>query len=417
MPRPRVVQSTQAAACGQRAALALQRVHEQSSRSRARRVSATSQGDSMRSSATSTSSTWPVRPMPPCVARNSSGSFSSVISSTRPSATRMRSARTCAAEGARLVVVLAVHVRRHHAAERHVGRAGEDRAREAARPEDPVDLPEREPGLGAQDAGLGVEGEEAVRAPRTHHAVARGGGQRGVAVGAAETARELRAGAGGLEVHGRLLAALQNGQPTPARELRRPGIHRKQTSYPGGSRGPPAYRIDARSIASSRGRCRPRAEDYAAGRAVPDRGHRLPARQLPRRRARAVPDARRRRRSARPSEPRPRGGRRAGFRRRAVRRDVDHGRLSLRLRATAGRRTEREARGRVAVRHAEPDAGEGHRAGPDLRSSARAPLRLPHRARPALRSAVSLRLRPARACVAPGRSLERPCAASVRRAR
>ncbi len=59
-----------------------------------RSLSMTIHGDGTRISGNSTSRMWPVRPMPPTVARNRSGSTSREHSRMRPSATRMRSART-----------------------------------------------------------------------------------------------------------------------------------------------------------------------------------------------------------------------------------------------------------------------------------------------------------------------------------
>ena len=72
------------------------------------------------------------------------------------------------AEAAGDVVVLAVHVGRHHAAERDVAACpattgvNQPRGRKSA-----VEAQQREPGLGAQDARVGVEGEDAVGEPRS----------------------------------------------------------------------------------------------------------------------------------------------------------------------------------------------------------------------------------------------------------
>jgi len=56
-------------------------------------LSVTIHGEGTRISGNSTSRMWPVRPMPPTVARNRSGSTSREHSRMRPSATRMRNAR------------------------------------------------------------------------------------------------------------------------------------------------------------------------------------------------------------------------------------------------------------------------------------------------------------------------------------
>ena len=91
------------------------------------------------------------------------GSTAGEHSTTRPSATRMRSARTCAPKHAVDVVVLAVHVRRDHAAERDELRARRDRREEAARQEQrDAGRAQREAGLGAQHARRRIEREDAV---------------------------------------------------------------------------------------------------------------------------------------------------------------------------------------------------------------------------------------------------------------
>ena len=99
-----------------------------------------------------------------------------------------RAARARGAEAAVDVVVLAVDVGGDHAAERHELRARRDRREEAARQEEPVDLAQREPGLGAQHAGRRVEGEDAVGERRAGDLAIARRRQRRVAVGAAEAA-------------------------------------------------------------------------------------------------------------------------------------------------------------------------------------------------------------------------------------
>ncbi len=72
--------------------------------------------------------------------------------------------RDVAAEGAGDVVVLAVDVVGDCSAERDVLCAGRDRKEEAARNGEVEDLRERDAGFGGEEAGLGVEAEQAVHA-------------------------------------------------------------------------------------------------------------------------------------------------------------------------------------------------------------------------------------------------------------
>ena len=76
--------------------------------------------------------------MPPIVARNSSGSESSEHSNIRPSATRSHDAADVLAETTIDVMVLAVYVGGHHAAQGDKLRAGRDGHEPAAGQEDAV---------------------------------------------------------------------------------------------------------------------------------------------------------------------------------------------------------------------------------------------------------------------------------------
>ena len=106
----------------------------------------------------------PVRPIPPMVAAYQSG-FSvreqSLAATIRP---HQFEARNVAAEGAGDLVVLAVDIVGDGAAEGDVLGAGSDGKEEAARNSEVEDLRERNAGLGGQDAGLGVEIDQAVHA-------------------------------------------------------------------------------------------------------------------------------------------------------------------------------------------------------------------------------------------------------------
>ena len=88
------------------------------------------------------------------------------------------------------MMVLAVHVGRHHPAERHESRAGRDRGEPAARQEHPVQLIERESSLGVQQPGGPIEGEGPIgeRRRRNHRITPRR--QRRISVGAAKPARQ-----------------------------------------------------------------------------------------------------------------------------------------------------------------------------------------------------------------------------------
>ena len=98
-----------------------------------------------------------------------------------------------AADAAGAVVVLAVDVGGHHAAQRHLLGARRHRREPAAREQQPVQLAQREPRLGTQETARGIEGEDAVGEPRACELHAPGRRQRRVAVGPSEPARQHRA--------------------------------------------------------------------------------------------------------------------------------------------------------------------------------------------------------------------------------
>ena len=89
MSAPRDRQSIQPIVWGQRGPASF-RPSMKRSMSWMRSVSVSSHGEGTRTSRHSTSRMWPVRPMPPTVARNNSDSRSGEHSTMRPSATRMR---------------------------------------------------------------------------------------------------------------------------------------------------------------------------------------------------------------------------------------------------------------------------------------------------------------------------------------
>ena len=135
-----------------------------------------------------------MRPIPPCVARNSSGSCVSLDLELAPVGEREAQRAEVGAERAGGVVVLAVDVGRHHAAERHVTGARHDRHREAAgRAASPTRRASESPASARSTPALGIEGEQPVGAPARRHARARVRRKRSVAIRAPETAREPRA--------------------------------------------------------------------------------------------------------------------------------------------------------------------------------------------------------------------------------
>ena len=133
----------------------------------------------------STSRMWPVSPMPPIVARNSSGLAARSTVRMRPSATRIRSDGDVAADAAVDMVVLAVDVGGDHAAERHeLGSGGHG--------DEPPAGGERTGRVGRGKTPLrrgDARGRRRTRARgrrgRVRDRVPAGGGQRSVPVGAA----------------------------------------------------------------------------------------------------------------------------------------------------------------------------------------------------------------------------------------
>ena len=131
------------------------------------------------------------------------------------------------AEAACHVVVLAVHVRGDHAAERHVLRAGRDRAKPSRAEGTPrCNAAQREPGLGAQHAGRRGRSARMRSARRVQSARPWPRGQRRVAVRAPESARERGSRAGRLEVLGLSLFGAHDRDTAPAAEF----LHRQAHS-------------------------------------------------------------------------------------------------------------------------------------------------------------------------------------------
>ena len=95
------------------------------------------------------------------------------------------------AKGARSLMVLAVDVVGNGATERNVLRPRSDRQKEAARHREVENLCQRDAGLGGQDAGLGVEVEQAVHARRLQQVAVFQ--QANVAVAAAQSHRQRAA--------------------------------------------------------------------------------------------------------------------------------------------------------------------------------------------------------------------------------
>ena len=162
----------------------------------------------------------PVRPIPPTVARKRSGS-------TLPRALEHAAVgdlhaqpRDVAAEAAVAVVIPAVNVGRHHPAHRDELRAGGDRHEPAARQEQPVNVAQRQAGLGAQQAGLRVPREDPVRQCRRRDLPIARRRQGRIAVRAAQPARERHPAGRSLEVLRAHFARRHDGRVAPSRQKR-----------------------------------------------------------------------------------------------------------------------------------------------------------------------------------------------------
>ncbi len=174
-------------------------------------------GEGTRRIGNSTSRMWPVSPMPPTVAQKSSRSRSGPHSSTRPDSDPHQQPRHVRAEAAVDVVILAVHVGRHHAAEGDELGAGGDGDEPAAREEEAVQLVERQPRLGPQHAGGRVEGQNSVGPHGGDDQRAAGRRQRRVAIAAPQPAKERHVG--GVEQIVRLDLLAGGEEPAPTRQL------------------------------------------------------------------------------------------------------------------------------------------------------------------------------------------------------
>ena len=122
-------------------------------------------------------------------------------------------------EAAGAVVILAVYVAGHHAAQGDELRARGHRREEAAGYQYRVQLIEAEAGLGAHDAAGGIEGQDAIGQPGIDHPVLGLRRQRRVTIGATEPAREHGAARGRLQVLGDELAPRQR-RAAPAAQRR-----------------------------------------------------------------------------------------------------------------------------------------------------------------------------------------------------
>ena len=194
----------------------------------------------------STSRMWPVRPMPPTVARNRSAFSSRRALHDAPVGHAHAQPQHVGAEAAVAVVVLAVHVGRHHAAQRDELRAGRDGREEAAGQEEPVDLAQREAGLRAQrrrSPGSKARMRSASAAAATTGWLRRR--QRRVAVGAAQAAAEHGVARERLEVLRADLAA-GHGHAAPAGELGSGSPTLRSGAQRRGSSARPARRRSAR---------------------------------------------------------------------------------------------------------------------------------------------------------------------------
>ena len=195
------------------------------SMSRMRSVSAQIQGVGMRFMRNATSRMWPVRPMPPRVARKRSTLAVGAALDDAPVGHAQAQRRDVRAEAAVHVVVLAVDVGGHHAAEGDELRARRDGQEEAAGQEQPVEL-EHARARPRRAAGPSLRSKARMRSARVVLAATgpAGGRQRRVAVGAAEPAREH----GTLGERGEILRALlprRHALASPSAEQgRRPSL-------------------------------------------------------------------------------------------------------------------------------------------------------------------------------------------------
>jgi hypothetical protein len=139
------------------------------------------------------------------------------------------------AEAARAMVVLAVYVGGHHAAQRHRLGPGRDRARPAPGQEQILELREREAGLRAQHAARRVEREQPIGEPRARQRLPGRRRQSRVPVGAAQAPGEACPARGRLQVFGEDLPPLDDRIATPTLDLHCLGPSCRRGSQ--GSRG------------------------------------------------------------------------------------------------------------------------------------------------------------------------------------
>ncbi len=120
------------------------------------------------------------------------------------------------------VVVLAVHVRGDHAAERHELRARHHRAGPVLAQCEVVDLAERNPRFGPQHSRIAIEMQDPAGAFRPADDSSGTRRKRGVAVGPSESAEERRVGCQSFEVVRLAQVGFDPGIPAPPfqRDLR-----------------------------------------------------------------------------------------------------------------------------------------------------------------------------------------------------
>ncbi len=161
-----------------------------------RSLSTDHHGESSRSTRSVASTITPSRPMPPRVARNSSGSVSGVISRHPSAGVQMRSATTWRARLPSLRVALAVHVARDRAAHRHVPCTGHDREHQIVRGKLGQELCVADTGLHPHEPLRGGDRDDPIEGRQVEHGAA--GVLCRVAIAAARPARDHATGPGAL---------------------------------------------------------------------------------------------------------------------------------------------------------------------------------------------------------------------------
>ena len=121
-------------------------------------------------------------------------------------------------EAALAMMVLPVHIRSNHPAEGHESCSRSDRREEAAGQKDAADVIQRQARLGAEQTGVRIKREDAIRQARSGYGQVAWGGQGRVAVRAAKTARQRQIARELLEILRAEFNAWNGGDATPPGE-------------------------------------------------------------------------------------------------------------------------------------------------------------------------------------------------------